>query len=127
MKVRFPDQEFADFMKAGQFMLPFSPSSGQYFFPPRVAEPRSGALDVEWRPAKGTGVVYSITEVSQKPPRSNTNVVLVDLDEGPRIISRIENPGGVPLPAIGDRVKARIETTANGPVIVFESQLEEAA
>ncbi|MGH2522727.1 MAG: Zn-ribbon domain-containing OB-fold protein [Anaerolineales bacterium] len=121
MQVRHPDSEYAAFLKEGRFMVQRAVRSGRYVFPPRVAEPGTGDRDLEWVDAKGTGTIYSITEVSQRPPAPNTNVVLVDLDEGPRIISRVEGAFGLTLPAIGARVKARIISNDKGPFVVFDT------
>lgn len=120
MQVKNPDAEYAAFLQEGRFMLQRSRSSGRHVFPPRVAEPGTGARDLEWVPAKGTGTVYSVTEIAQRPPAPNTNVVLVDLDEGPRVLSRIEGCNGV-LPPIGARVKARILSTEKAAFIVFDA------
>lgn len=120
MQVKHPDSEYAAFLKGGRFMIQRSKSSGRHVFPPRVAEPGTGVRDLEWVEAKGTGAIYSITEISQRPPTPNTNVVLVDLDEGPRIISRVEGVAGASLPAIGSRVKARIDSNDKGSFVVFD-------
>jgi uncharacterized OB-fold protein len=48
-------------------------------------------------------------------------VVLVDLDEGPRVISRVEGAFGPTLPAIGARVKARVLQAEKGAVLVFDA------
>jgi uncharacterized OB-fold protein len=63
--------------------------------------------------------VYSVTIVRQKPPASDYNVVLVDLAEGPRLMSRID---GVELQAvrIGMAVKARVVRENDVPLLVFE-------
>ncbi|WP_326540558.1 Zn-ribbon domain-containing OB-fold protein [Pseudorhodoferax sp.] len=116
-----PDAEYAAFLRQGRFMIQRSQSSGRHVFPPRVAEPGTGARDLEWVEAKGTGTIYSVTEIAQRPPAPNTNVVLVDLDEGPRTISRVEGAFGPALPPIGARVKARIVSNDSGPFIVFDA------
>ena len=121
MQVKNPDSEYAAFLKEGRFMIQRSAHSGRHVFPPRVAEPGTGVRDLEWVEAKGTGTVYSITEISQRPPAPTPNVVLVDLDEGPRIISRVEGACGPVLPAIGARVKARIASNDKGPFVVFDA------
>lgn len=113
-----PDGEYAAFLAEGRFMIQRSRSSGRHVFPPRVAEPGTGMRDLEWVAPRGTGTVHSITEVAQRPPTPNTNVALVNLDEGPRLITRIE--GAATLPAIGTRVRARVRSTDKGPVLVFE-------
>ena len=121
MQVKHPDSEYAAFLKEGKFMIQRAVKSGRHIFPPRVAEPGTGERALEWVEAKGTGTVYSVTEISQRPPAPNTNVVLVDLDEGPRIISRVEGAFGPTLPAIGARVKARIVSNDKGPFVVFDA------
>ncbi|MEP6876579.1 MAG: OB-fold domain-containing protein, partial [Burkholderiales bacterium] len=82
-----PEQEYLAFLARGRFMIQRSRTSGRHVFYPRVAEPGSGDTDLEWVPASGTGVVYASTVVRQRPPAPDYNVVLVDLDEGVRMMS----------------------------------------
>lgn len=114
-----PDVAFRGFLEEGRFMLQRSRSSGAYVFYPRVAEPGTGATDLEWVEASGRGVVYSTTVARQKPPTPSYNVALIDLAEGPRMMSRVE---GVAPEAvkIGMVVQARIATTEAGPLILFD-------
>lgn len=108
--------QFSTFLREGRFMLPKGPDG--CFFPPRAASPGTGA-PFEWVEASGLAVVYSTTTVRPKPPAAPYNVCLVDLEEGCRMMSRVE--GVVPEEVhIGMRVRARIESTDGGPVIVFE-------
>ena len=113
-----PEQEYLAHLAAGRFMLQRSASTGGYVFYPRVAEPGTGATDLEWVEASGRGVVYACTIVRQKPPAADYNVVLVDLAEGPRLLSRVDGlrPDEV---RIGLRVRARIVQEADGAVLVF--------
>ena len=99
-------------------MLQRSRSTGGYVFYPRVAEPGVGAEDLEWVEASGRGSVYAVTIVSKKDPTDNYNIVLVDLAEGPRVMSRVV---GAPLEAVvmGMSVQARIVTEDDQPVVVF--------
>ena len=83
-------------------MIQRSRSTGRHVFYPRVAVPGSGETDLEWVPASGDGSVYSITV--NRTREGSYNVALVDLAEGPRLMSRIE---GVETAQIGTRVKAR--------------------
>jgi hypothetical protein len=114
-----PDAEFQEFLKQGQLMLQRSRSSQRCFFYPRVLEPKTGSTDLEWVPASGLGTVYSATVIRPKPPAQPYNVALVDLDEGPRMMSRIE---GMPAQevAIGLRVKARIVEEVEQLFVVFD-------
>ena len=90
-------------------------------FYPRVLCPvcRSGAL--EWRDSAGRGTVYATTAVHSRnhDPR---NVVLVDLDEGFRMMSRVE---GVPAEEVEVGTKVRFEVRQgeeDEPVAVFAQE-----
>ena len=100
-------------------MLQRSRSDGAFVFPPRVAQPRSGATDLEWTPASGLGTVYSTTVVRCKPPAVDYNVALIDLDEGPRLMSRIDGVAPADV-RIGMRVRARVTVENDAPLLVFE-------
>jgi uncharacterized OB-fold protein len=114
-----PDMDFQRFLAEGRFMIQRSPASGQFVFYPRVVAPGTGARDLEWVEASGRGTVYATTVVRKKPPEPSYNVALVDLAEGPRMMSRVEGvaPDAV---SIGMAVRARIVTQDGEPVIVFE-------
>jgi uncharacterized protein len=95
-------------LKRGELGYQFSPSGQQVVFYPRVIAPKTGAADLEWRVSKGLGTVHATTVVH---PRDGAayNVCLVDVDEGFRLMSRVEDidPTGV---KIGMRVKFRVHT-----------------
>jgi uncharacterized OB-fold protein len=114
-----PDAEFQEYLAQGRFMLQRSASSGRCFFYPRSIEPGTGAVDLEWTPASGLGRVYAVTVVRPKPPAQPYNVVLVDLDEGPRLMSRVDNIAAEAV-AIGQRVRARIAEDGDARYIVFD-------
>lgn len=114
-----PDEEYLDHLAAGRFMIQRSRSSGKFVFYPRVAEPGTGALDLEWTLASGGGEVYAVTAIHPKPPAEAYNVVLVQLDEGPRMMSRVEGVAAHDV-TIGQRVKARITEIDNQHAIVFD-------
>ncbi|MBD0416736.1 Zn-ribbon domain-containing OB-fold protein [Oryzicola mucosus] len=113
-----PDQDFEAFLAEGRFMIQRSRSSGNHVFYPRVAEPRTGSRDLEWVEASGDGVVYAVTVVHKRPPEKDYNVVLVDLAEGPRMMSRVDGiaPDAV---KIGMPVKAGIVTEDGRSFVVF--------
>ena len=100
-------------------MLQRCKSSGAFIFYPRVASPGTGSTDLEWVQASGLGTVYSTTVIRQKPPKADYNLALIDLAEGVRMMSRVENapPQSV---RIGMRVKAKIIREDAGPLVVFE-------
>lgn len=113
-----PDLDFQRFLAAGRFMIQRSRETGRCFFYPRVAEPGTGSTDLEWVEASGRGTVYSVTIVRKRPPEQDYNVVLVDLQEGPRMMSRID---GLPLSdvRIGMDVSARVIEENGKAMVVF--------
>jgi uncharacterized OB-fold protein len=114
-----PDAEHRMHLAEGRFMLQRSRASGAYLYPPRVAEPGTGATDLEWAQASGRGTVHAVTVVRQKPPAADYNVALIDLAEGPRMMSRVV--GIEPAQArIGMPVQARIVVEDGVPLVVFE-------
>lgn len=109
--------------EAGQFLIQRSRSTGEHVFYPRMIAPGTGAEDLEWVEASGGGTVYSTTFVL--PPRGSDaacyNIALVDLDEGPRMLTRVIGiaPDAV---AIGMRVRAEIGRIAEKAVILFRPE-----
>lgn len=114
-----PEQEYFAHLAQGRFMLQRSRASGQCFFYPRVAAPLTGDRDLEWVLASGRGTVYASTIVRPKPPQQPYNVVLVDLQEGVRVMSRVE---GVAPEAvkIGMPVQARVGVQDDKPILLFD-------
>ncbi len=110
-----PDAAYQAHLRDGRFMIQRSRSTGMHVFYPRIAVPGTGETDLEWVAAKGTGTVYAITV--NRAREGAYNIALVELDEGPRMMSRIE---GVETVAIGTRVKARIAILGDTPAIVFD-------
>lgn len=98
-------------------MLQRSRSTGRHTFYPRVAIPGTGEDDLEWVAAGGGGTVYAITV--NRAREGAYNIALVDLDEGPRMMSRIE---GVETLPIGARVRARIVAEDGAPLVVFDPE-----
>jgi len=118
MTVPHPEEEFRAFLAEGRFMLQRSVSTGEYVYYPRVAAPGSGAADLEWVEASGLGTVHAVTIVRRKPPEPDYNVVLVDLQEGPRLMSRLADCANEEI-IIGAAVKARIDDVEGQKLFVF--------
>ena len=116
-----PERRFYDFLKEGKFMIQRSKSSGAYNFYPRVLEPGTGAADLEWVEASGDGVVYATTVNRQRPEKGGDyNICLVDLAEGPRMMSRVVGiePAEV---KVGMKVKAKVDKIGDHDAVVFEA------
>jgi uncharacterized protein len=115
-----PDIEFRRHLSEGRFMLQRCSSSGACIFYPRVAEPSTGATDLEWVEACGRGIVYSTTVVRQKPPTPDYNVALIELAEGPRMMSRVVGIAPADV-KIGMAVRAKVVVEDDAPLVVFEA------
>ena len=98
-------------------MIQRSRSTGRHVFYPRAAVPGTGERDLEWVEASGLATVYAITV--NRGREASYNLALVDLDEGPRMMTRIE---GVETAPIGTRVRARIVEDGGAPLVVFVAE-----
>jgi uncharacterized OB-fold protein len=114
-----PEAEYRTHLAAGRFMIQRSVTSGRYVFYPRVMVPGTGETDLVFIPASGLGVVYSVTVVRQKPPTPSYNVVLVELAEGPRMMSRVVGIAAEEV-RIGMNLRARVIEEDAAPLVVFE-------
>ena len=96
---------------------------GAAVFYPRVVCPICGKPDLAWQTSSGRGVVYATTAVHRREG-DPYNVVLVDLEEGFRMMSRVEN-----VPAeevmVGTRVRLRVDHEGDEPVPLFVPEGED--
>jgi len=106
LKQQSPYGVFLEHCKKGELAYQVSLDDGKAFFYPRVAAPATGSARIEWRVSKGLGTVYATTVVHTKnePP---LNVALIDVDEGFRMMSRVEDVDPMQV-KIGMRVKVRM-------------------
>ncbi|GAA5078424.1 hypothetical protein HNP84_009534 [Thermocatellispora tengchongensis] len=87
-------------------------------FPPRVLCPACGAMELTWERSAGLGTVYS-TSVLFPRGRDPYPVVLVDLDEGFRMMSTVTGTPAEEV-AIGARVRAHVDPAGpDGPHVAF--------
>lgn len=105
-EMRSADGHYFGRLAQGVFEIPCCRECRRYHFFPRVMCPFCGSAELQWTAPSGYGWVYSTTVVRGK--ETSHNVCLVDLDEGPRLMSRVVGiePDAV---KIGARVKAHIE------------------
>ena len=93
---------------------------GQPVFYPRVAAPGTGSAKLNWKVSKGLGTVHATTTLF---PRNGEpyDVSLIDMDEGFRLMSRVENVDPMDV-KIGMRVKVRVipGTDDAAPYPVFD-------
>jgi uncharacterized OB-fold protein len=107
----------------GRFMIQLCTDCARHVFYPRELCPHCGSAALQWVAAAGTGTVHAVTTVRRKPEvGGDYNVSLIDLDEGVRMMSRVEGSGAV---GIGDRVRARIHVTEGKGLVVFDPAIIE--
>jgi uncharacterized OB-fold protein len=116
-----PDKIFQDGLARGEFNIQRCADCGAYVFYPRHLCTECGSTRLEWRTASGKGTVYSTTLVRQRPEAGgNKNLCIVELAEGPRLMSRVE---GIPAEEvkIGLAVIATIAGSGEEPrYLVFK-------
>jgi len=105
LKQQSPLGKFIEHLKAGEFAFQYSKADDKAVFYPRVVAPVSGNDALEWRISKGLGTVYSTTWIPVKDGQPY-NVALIDMDEGFRLMSRVEDIDAK-LVKIGMRVNFR--------------------
>lgn len=101
-----PYGTFVEHCKKGELAYQVCRDDGRPVFFPRVVAPGTGSANLEWRISQGFGTVHATTVIHMKdtPPY---NVALIDVDEGFRMMSRVEDidPNAV---QIGMRVRVRM-------------------
>lgn len=113
------DKHYRDQLDLGNFMIQRCQSCSRGIFYPRMICPHCGSDQLEWFTPSGDGVVYSTTVVRRKPEQGgNYNVALVDLAEGPRMMSRIDGTAPEDV-SIGMAVSARVVDGEAGKLVVF--------
>lgn len=106
-------------LAAGQFRIQRCNACSRHVFYPRVICPHCAAGDLAWVEPSGLGTVYSTTVVRRSADKGGAyNVALIDLDEGVRLMSRVDGlaPDAV---FIGLRVRVRVATVNGAPAPVF--------
>lgn len=125
-----PDKQYAQALADGQFRIQHCQDCHRHVFYPRNICPHCGGDTLAWVAPAGTGTVYSTSVIRRKPEAGGDyNVALVDLDEGVRMMSRVEGIAPTDV-RIGMRVKARVaQGSRNGdgepaPALVVFDPLE---
>ena len=110
------------YLEAGKLGFQRCAGCGRAVFYPRLICPACGGADLVWETSSGRGIVYATTAVYRRDA-DPYNVVLVDLEEDFRMMSRIE---GVPADRveIGMKVAFRIAREGDDPTPVFEPEGE---
>lgn len=107
-----------------QLAYQWSPDFERAVYFPRLVCPYGGRMPLEWRVSNGLGVIYSTTLTY--PAKGDPYVVaLIELDEGFRMMSRVEDSSGDPS-EIGRRVLLDFveEKGSDVPVPIFRLEDE---
>jgi uncharacterized OB-fold protein len=112
-----PAQGYEEGLTAGELRFQRCTDCTEAVFYPRVLCPHCGSESLAWQASSGRGTVYATTVV-HKRGSDPYNVALVDLDEGFRMMSRVEGLAAEDV-TIGARVTMTVVTEGDAPLAVF--------
>ena len=119
LQIESPLATYLSYCKRGELGYQVS-ADGSAVFYPRVVSPKTAQPDLRWKVSSGLGTVYATTTVHQRDQEAY-NVALIDVDEGFRMMSRVEDIAPEEV-KVGMRVKLRMhpggEKQAPYPVFV---------
>lgn len=104
----------------GKFLIQQCNSCARHIYFPREICPHCGSDQLALVAPSGLGTVHAVTTVRRKADLGGDyNVSLIDLDEGVRLMSRVDNRAPLDV-KIDQRVKARVQMTPAGALVVFD-------
>jgi uncharacterized OB-fold protein len=116
-----PEAQFRQALQDGRILLQQCQDCQHSIFYPRVLCPQCGGLNLQWQETEGQGHIYSFTVVSNVGEGQQPyNICLVDLAEGVRVLSRVDDIEPDKL-KIDMPVKAEIATYQEQSIIVFKA------
>lgn len=128
-----PDPDSAPFWEGlaeGRLLLQQCRACARHRFPPAETCPHCRSAEAEWRPAAGTGRVYSWIVVRHPIPAEVFAdevpyvVALIDLDEGVRIVSNLV---GIEPEAVRDGMPVRVVFRDGGGRVLHAFRPEEGS
>lgn len=113
-----PAEVYGRYLEVGKLGFQRCEDCSSAVFYPRVLCPACGGASLRWETSGGRGTVYATTAVYRKDGQPY-NVALVDLEEGFRMMSRVE---GMPAEEVevGMEVAFMVRAGEDGPLAVFE-------
>ena len=107
-------------LDAGKFEIQRCKACQQAIFYPRELCPHCGSDQLAWEQPSGKGTVYSTTVIRRKADAGGDyNVALIDLAEGPRMMSRVEGIAAAEV-KIGMAVQAEVVQQGGKGLVVFK-------
>lgn len=114
-----PMATWATQLAAGRFVIQRCAGCARHVFYPRRLCPHCASTALEWVEACGRGTVHATTVVARSAARGGDyNVALVDLEEGVRMMSRVDGIAAAEV-RIGMPVRASIVDSPGGSLLVF--------
>ena len=114
-----PDAVFSQAMANGEFRIQQCQGCDKHIFYPRIVCPHCGSNNLAWVTPSGKATVYSTSIPRQKPEQGGSyNISLVDLAEGPRLMSRVVDIDPEEV-KIGMAVTAFVSEIDGVPVVLF--------
>jgi uncharacterized OB-fold protein len=113
------EKQFRAGLDKGEFNIQQCGKCKKHVFYPRTLCIHCGSPNLVWKRAAGTGTVYSTSTERYKPEAGgDKNIAVVQLDEGPKMLTRITDmpPADV---KIGMRVSAHIGEADGIKLIYF--------
>ena len=104
-----PAATYAEHCRRGELAYQVGSDGAAVFYP---------RLDLAWRVSAGLGTVHATTVVHRRDEEPY-NVALIDLDEGFRMMSRVETIAPEQV-RIGLRVRVRFDEAHDPPLPVFD-------
>lgn len=119
-------QPFWDSCKEGALKLQRCSDCLEFRFPPSVACPGCSSMNYSWEPVTGWGSVFSFVTFQRLYHKAFASllpyvVAVIELSEGPRMVSRIVGLGETDSLRCGALVKLRFERLSDDLVLpLFE-------
>ncbi len=115
-----PAEVYTRYLEEGKLGFQRCGDCSSAVFYPRVLCPFCGSASLLWETSSGRGTVYATTAVFRRDTQPY-NVALVDLEEGFRMMSRVEGVHAEKV-EVGMRVTFAVRDRDDGPVAVFEPE-----
>jgi uncharacterized protein len=120
-----PDDTWRRKLEQGSFDIQRCNGCGEHIFYPRALCHHCGSVDLDWVETSGLATVYATSVVRQRPEHgADYNVALVDLAEGPRMMTRVVDIDPAQV-KIGMQVRSYIGEIDGQIAVLFKPALEE--
>jgi uncharacterized OB-fold protein len=115
-----PAEVYRRYLEGGTLGFQRCEGCSSAVFYPRVLCSSCGSSSLLWETSSGRGIVYATTSVYRRDAEPY-NVALVDLEEGFRMMSRVERVPAEEI-EVGMKVTFAVRAGDEGPIAVFEPE-----